>query len=444
MTRPTTFGPWLAERRAASALESRPIRLSESTDWRLSLGRIDHRSGAFFSVVGVQSRSADAVLDGVEQPMILQPEIGILGFLVRRPRFDAEILVQAKAEPGNVADVQLAPTVQATESNYLRRHGGAPTAYLDWFTGAEPRGRILSDGLQSEQGSRFLGKYNRNVTVVVPGDGPDPASDAWRWVSARALLAALAEDFTINTDARSTLVCSDWHALAPDGRPFESHGEPDAFRDALRDSFLARDPIDSVLARLARMRRTFRIASELRPLDTLHGWTVENDGVRAGNGAGFDIIFFDVRCAGREVENWDQPLAASTAEADAVLLAQSRDGVLRFLLRGSPEVGFGEGLQFGPTAQTGLPMAGPTDLASFCLDDGGLWARADVRQSDEGGRFFRSVTRYRVLEAPEDARVPEDPLAIWLTLGQTYALTRLKGALTNEARSLLSLLLPRL
>jgi oxidase EvaA len=437
---------WLAGRRLESALVQRRIALAESRSWRVEHGEIVHRTGGFFSVVGVRVRSDLAALDGVEQPLILQPEIGILGFLLRRPGAGAELLVQAKAEPGNVGEVQLAPTVQATYSNYTRRHGGAPTVCLDYFTGGESSARIVADSLQSEQGTRFLGKYNRNVTVAVAGEGPDPATDAWRWIPAPLLFDQLHEDFAVNTDARSTLVCSDWRALSPEGRPFARWQDRNGFGEALLGSWRAGEVQaehrgEAVLERLRAMRDEVRIENERRPLGSLRGWSLDADGVRDGCEAGFDVRCFDVSCAGREVERWDQPLVASSREADAVLLVQRRRGVLHLLLRGSPEIGFRERVQFGPTAVAGLPLAGPGDLAAFCFCASDLATRACVRQSDEGGRFHRTVVRYRVLEAAEQDRVPEDPFAVWVTVAQAHALTREQGRLTNEARSLLSLLL---
>jgi oxidase EvaA len=437
----------VAARRRASRLTHRRIGLADSRAWRLEGGALVHRTGGFFALVGLQVRSDLAALDGIEQPIILQPEIGILGFLLRHPGERPELLVQAKAEPGNVGEVQLAPTVQATESNYLRRHGGAPTAYLGHFTGREPASRVLADSSQSEQGTRFLGKYNRNVTVTVAGEGPAPASDAWRWVPAPLLLSRLHEDYVVNTDARSTLVCSDWRALARDGRPFERWRGTDGFGGALlasweADGAQAEQQDERVLGRLRALAAGIRIETVRRPLGALGGWSLEADGLRDGRGAGFDVFQYDVSCAGREVERWDQPLVASSRDADAVLLVQRRRGVLHLLLRGSPEAGFAERVQFGPTAATGVPRAGPGDLEAWCLGAPGATPRASVRQSDEGGRFYRATVRYAVLEAAEGDPVPVDPFAVWVTLAQAHRLGRERGRLTNEARSLVSLLMP--
>ena len=129
----------------------------------------------------------------------------------------------------------LAPTVQATRSKYLRVHGGRPTMHLDHFT--SPDRRELSSSLQSEQGSRFLGKYNRNVTVKV-GDDVEPSDDL-QWFHFTSVQRALLTDFAVNTDARSTLVTTPWECLVPGRLPFDSTGESSPLRRLLAASFCA-------------------------------------------------------------------------------------------------------------------------------------------------------------------------------------------------------------
>ena len=98
---------WLEAERARSALAVAPARLSESAQWRCTDGRILHRSGRFFGVVGLAWEDAGEPCSG---PFLEQREIGTLGFLARPGERGCDLLVQAKAEPGNVDLVQLAPT----------------------------------------------------------------------------------------------------------------------------------------------------------------------------------------------------------------------------------------------------------------------------------------------------------------------------------------------
>src|SRR5690349_14894378 len=67
------------------------------------------------------------------QPIINQPEVGILGILAKEFDGVPHFLMQAKVEPGNPRPLMLSPTVQATRSNYTQVHKGAQVKYLEYF-----------------------------------------------------------------------------------------------------------------------------------------------------------------------------------------------------------------------------------------------------------------------------------------------------------------------
>lgn len=272
---------WLRQRRRATTLRIRSIPWRRSREWNLADGAFRHRTGGFFSVVGVRATARIPALDGVSQPIIHQPEIGILGFLVTPGQGEWRWLVQAKAEPGNVGVVQLAPTVQATYSNYSRRHGGDPTPYLEHFL--ESGVAFPNDGAHSEQGLRFWGKFNRNMTRVI--DSPLPAVDShFQWFGAGELRAALRSDYAMNTDARSVIVTSPWRFMAEEERPFAAIARRDSRLAALRDSH-AVEVNEDRLAGIRGLVRDLRAASALRvdaiPLEDLDGWRLDAEGIVA-------------------------------------------------------------------------------------------------------------------------------------------------------------------
>src|SRR5262249_25264452 len=137
--------------------------------WKVTEHNIVHETGRFFSIDGINVKTNWGYVPEWEQPIINQPEIGYLGFITRE--FDGILyfLMQAKIEPGNVNNVQLSPTLQATRSNYNQVHKGDKPLYLDYFLNVKPR-QILLDQLQSEQGGRFLRKRNRNIIIKVDED----------------------------------------------------------------------------------------------------------------------------------------------------------------------------------------------------------------------------------------------------------------------------------
>ena len=94
------------------------IPLCELRDWKYRDDRVRHDSGKFFSIDGIRIETNYRDVRTWDQPIINQPEIGFLGFIVKKIQGVYHFLMQAKIEPGNLNVVQLSPTLQATRSNY--------------------------------------------------------------------------------------------------------------------------------------------------------------------------------------------------------------------------------------------------------------------------------------------------------------------------------------
>jgi oxidase EvaA len=121
--------------------------------------------------------------------------------------------------------------------------------------------------------------------------------------------------------------------------------------------------------------------------------------------------------------------------------------MLHFLLKGSVEVGFREKVQFGPTVQSPpikgeevIPQGACREVQAV-MDENHI-EHVNCMLSEEGGRFYQSVSNYRVIEVPERTVLPTDQMYCWATLGQIYGLLKTPGVFTNEARSAIALLLP--
>jgi len=204
-----TAREWLERVRAETKFRVVQVPLDAMAGWGFD-GRRDlrHHSGKFFSVEGVEVRVQGDGRDRVwRQPMINQPEVGILGVLGQERGGILRFLLQAKIEPGNVNGVQLSPTVQATRSNYTQVHGGNLPPYLEWFLDTG-RGRIIVDQLQSEQGARFLKKRNRNIMLVAPEESDISALPNFCWLTLGQIKRFLREDNLVNMDTRSVLACT--------------------------------------------------------------------------------------------------------------------------------------------------------------------------------------------------------------------------------------------
>lgn len=440
---------WLGDSRRASDMQISEIPRSRSLEWIFDGHRLRHTSGGFFSIVGATLLTVGErqVLD---QPLIDQPEIGILGFLIRTLDETPHILVQAKPEPGNVGLVQAAPSVQATESNYRRRHRGKATPFLERFL-SPGKATVVSESLQSEEGTRFLGKYNRNMVVEVGGEERLLESHAHRWFPIHDLTPLLSQDFQVNTDARSVLATAPWRVLVAGHTPFGRWRNRGGPGETLLRSFEAPEDKSAlsttrIAERLYRLRAAADFATTIVGLTDLTNWTMTDTAIRHARREMFEVGHFAVETSEREVPRWDQPLVVSPVEGEVVLLGQERGGILHFLFNARPEIGFREKFQYGPAIQhlgDQPPILPSLEGQTSALED--VLSRSETflasRNSDEGGRFFRCVSYYRVCLIPPDERVDPGENLSWMTLRQVASLLRLRGFFSNEARSLISMLL---
>ncbi len=226
------FYEWRSEAVRANSFHCTPIAFDDSREWQFVEGYLRHRTGGWFFLAGVVSESRHPHLNGQQQLIIVQREIAINGFLACPAADGAKVLFQGRIEPGNIGGMQLAPTVQSTVSNYKRLHGGKPTAFIDGFLAPDPQA-VVFDGLQSEEATRYLGKYNRNVMVRVSDELPVP--EGFRWYNLAAIRRFVVSSNVLNTDARSVLSCVDWNWLAGEAGAFAGH-PAGSFGAALRDS----------------------------------------------------------------------------------------------------------------------------------------------------------------------------------------------------------------
>ena len=112
---------YLKKQKKSHQLKIKIVKLSDINKWEFNNSNICHKSKKFFKIVGIKVRT-NFNKRNWDQPIIVPYELGILGIIknIKTKKY----LLQAKVEPGNINKLQLAPTVQATKSNYSQAHGG--------------------------------------------------------------------------------------------------------------------------------------------------------------------------------------------------------------------------------------------------------------------------------------------------------------------------------
>ena len=153
------FRKWFNSQKKLNKIKVKIKKLNHLKFWIYNKKFIIHKSKRFFKIVGIEVKSNFAGKNW-DQPIIVQNEQGILGII--KNKRTKKYLLQAKVEPGNKNKLQLSPTVQATKSNYQRVHGGKKTPYLNIFKNNKIK--FIS---QSEQGYRYLFKFNKNALVEI-------------------------------------------------------------------------------------------------------------------------------------------------------------------------------------------------------------------------------------------------------------------------------------
>jgi dTDP-4-dehydro-6-deoxy-alpha-D-glucopyranose 2,3-dehydratase len=445
------FEAWFAGRRARAVFDVRQIEFGNLRGWSFDpeTGDLGHDSGRFFRIEGLDVRTDWGWQPRWSQPIINQPEIGILGIVVKEFDGVLHVLLQAKTEPGNIDAVQLSPTVQATRSNYTGAHGGRAIPYLEYFR--EPgRSRVLVDSLQSEQASWFLHKRNRNLVVEVTEDVE--LLDGFCWLTVGQLHRLLHREHVVNMDTRTVLSCIPFQA--PNG-PFRT-STPVGYREALVRSMAPVDATGSapgalhtdgeVISWLTDTKTRHELVQRTVPLKGLPHWRRTETEIAHETGHYFRIIAVDVRAGDREVASWSQPLLAPVETGRCALLVRPVGGVLHLLLQARTGPGVLDMAELGPTVQClpGSTADQPAHRQPRFLDVVAAARPDQIRydrvQSEEGGRFHAAANRYQVIEVGEDFGLEVPPEFRWVTVGQVTGLLRHSHYLNVELRSLLATL----
>ncbi|HEV7980528.1 NDP-hexose 2,3-dehydratase family protein [Amycolatopsis sp.] len=431
---------FLKERYESSSYKVEEVPLESLADWRVD-DRLVHSSGRFFTIEGLSVRTNFGPTSRWCQPIIVQPDIGILGILVKRINGVHHFLMQVKMEPGNTSLVQYAATVQATQSNYQRIHGGRSTPYLEYFL-KPTRGRVLVDRLLSEHASWYLHKRNRNMIVELPPDEEFPIGDDFAWLTLGQVRRQLALG-NVNMNARTVLACISYAgAEVPQGNgPLD-----DEFHAQVIESHRSRRSDADFAAEMTWIidqKENFTLDVKRIGLREMDGWVCDGGSIRHRDGDYFRIIGLSVEATSREVGTWSQPMLEPVPGNLVAFVCQRRSGVLQFLVQAMVQPGSTDRLELAATIQLapgytrGVALPPLVEYLTAAVSR----VRLESVQSEDGGRFQRADTRHVVIEIPEGHPVNAPDNYRWMTLGLLNRLTHFGYYVNVEARSLMACLL---
>lgn len=281
-----TLKTWISNYRKSVNHNIEQVILSELQAWRYDKkkGIVCRNDDAFFSIKAINaSRNINKYN---ELPLINQCEIGILGFILSRSTGVEKIILQAKSEPGNVGITQIGPSVQATESNYKSKHKGKEQKYIEYFLDPKyPRKISLK---QSEQGTRFLNKYNLNAIVEVDESQIIIDEEKYKWYGIDEIIAFLNEDFLFNTDFKSVFAHLLEEIILGKSKHLKKNKNP------FLNSYFNHigDDISPVILSIHKIRIKNKFEITEKSLTELKNWHFTNSGIQPENPLDHGFNFF--------------------------------------------------------------------------------------------------------------------------------------------------------
>lgn len=428
------------------------IPISELRGWSYRDDRIRHNSGKFFSIDGIHIRTNYRNTPEWDQPIINQPEIGFLGFIVKKFNGVLHFLLQAKIEPGNLNIVQLSPTLQATRSNYTRVHGGKAPTYLEYFNG-EKDVLILVDQLQSEQGARFLHKRNRNIIVEVGEDEELEVKEGYIWASLGQIKELLRYPNVVNMDSRTVISCINFGSYSEHSlRLLDAVKRMNGIHSSKPDSFLYSvlsgdnhlNELQDIIQWITSLKFKYELDVTPVGISEMKNWIYDGNTIHHESGKYFDVMGCRVEIGNREVVSWDQPMVRSAQEGLMGFIVKKINGIYHFLVQAKLESGNFDIVEMAPTVQclTGNYRKGKNEYTIPYLEQilnapkDKIWYSS--YQSEEGGRFFQEQNLNIIVEVGEEFPIEVEENYCWLTLNQMLSFVTYNNYLNIAARSLLS------
>lgn len=397
---------------------------------------------SFFSIKGIKKFENEQLV--VEQPIIIQPEIGYLGIICQEIKGVLNFLMQAKIEPGNINCVQISPTLQATKSNFTRVHGGKMPAYLPYFEDAA-KYEILYDQIQSEQGGVFYKKRNRNMILKI--DAEIEVLPNFMWMTLGQIKELMKVPNLVNMDTRTVLAgfCLLFDVCREEGNYMELLQNNQTLYRSLFQADIERE-LHQIFMYINSYKMMCEVKRVLTPLNELSNWYINDHGVFCTNAAKFSVRFYNIEISGREVQRWTQPLFRSQESSIfALILKVDKSGQLRFLIHAVSEIGTFDYVELGPSVQkNGLEKEESNNVLTVFYKylnnrDNII---CDVFLSEEGGRFYHEQNRNVIMIVPEyeleEKNLPEG--YFWVSYATLNCLVQFNNYLNIQLRNLLSLM----
>lgn len=396
-----------------SIFKKKKIKFKNVDNWKFDHSII-HSSKKFFKIYGYLIKSNFPKKISFFQPLISQNELGYLVIFKAKKKNKSFFLLQLKAEPGNQNIIQLSPTIQATKSNYSRVHGGKRTKFLEYTKNVK---NFLLNINQPEQGSRYLGKFNRNIIIKTNKLKNLPQN--FTWIGRNELIKLSKKNNLLNMDTISILSC--YLKKNDIDNPIQSYKELIKIYLEFKDKFY----INLKKISLREMKK----------------WKFESDSIYDLEKKFFKIQSFNIKTNFREVSKWSQPLISDHYKALNVLLIRKHNGTPNYLCQIILEPGYKNPKFTSTIMLKNFQNKNFKYQSNSFIKENNIKIKKkifEVINSDEGGRFNNNQSLNYVYEVSE-CEITKRQNYIWISYNQMLKLIE-KKLITIELRNLFGII----
>ena len=400
---------WIISQKKLNKMKIKEISFESTNNWGINSSEIFNNKKKFFSINPYQFKNQDR--KKWYQPLIIQKEVGILGIIKKKIKKIDYYLLQAKVEPGNIDNIQLSPTVQATKSNYLRAHGGKKTKYLKYFIRKSRNQNILKNLRLSEQGTRYFEKSNKNILVDIKKQKIKKHKN-FIWLSKMDLAYLIKKKNLLNMDSISV---------------FSSSIKKEKF-DVPNNRFF------EIINKYKFFSKKLYIIKKKILFKEMKGWKIFDKKIYDIKKRFFSIISLKVESNSREVNKWFQPIISDHSSSFNGFLCKKTNKTNHYLLKCVIEPGFKKPKFTSTVTIKNFRYSNKNDkyLKFFKNKKNILF---DVINSDEGGRFFKNETRNMIVFLKNKKEIKIKNNYIWASHNQVIELIN-KNLISIEARNL--------
>lgn len=401
---------WIENQKIKNKMTISKLNIMDILDWKIDNKKIHNENRSFFSIVPF--KFSDSKRGEWFQPLIIQKEVGILGILKKQYKSVDYYLLQAKVEPGNINGIQLSPTVQATKSNYLRKHGGKKTNYLDFFIKKKKQLTTISNLKLSEQGTRYLDKSNKNILIDVKNAKIKKLKN-YIWVTKKNLDFLLNKKNLLNMDTISVL---------------SSSVKKNEIDNPINKHFI-------ILNNLNDFKKRFTINKNIISFNNLGNWKIFKDKISDTKNKFFSILFLKIKTNSREVKEWSQPIISDHHISCNVFLVKNVNNTIHYLLQTTLEPGFTYPKFTSTISIKNYNSKKDNSKIKFFNFFKKKKKMINFINSDEGGRFYKNETHNSICFLRSKDKLALKKYFIWVSHNQVVDLIN-KNLLSIEARNL--------